>query len=263
MSTQKCIRVALDRFAASFNKDGQWAGRVESTWSAGLQDVSDKDLMTAINRMCTRVFQYPPTLGHVVEECAAVIKEQGGTGLAGNIFHFCADCERYKGIVHISAHFLKLEEDQYKVYNAGCSCTCEGARAKFGKSGLSTWVELKDKMEMDTRLRLDHFYKTSRRLLVLPESVRNPEFDAKVKAAEQEAIQEGGFNKFLWAVQRMASTSGLRLDDNGNVVGEVHVVPDQPAVRPNVQTQPQPTLSKQPTTNQHGGMSDEEFWRNH
>ena len=263
MSTQRGIRVALDRFAASFNKDGQWAGRVESTWSAGLQDVSDKDLMTAINRMCTRVFQYPPTLGHVVEECQAVIKEQGGTGLAGNIFQFCADCERYEGIVHISAHFLKLEEDQYKVYNAGCSCTCEGARAKFGKSSLSTWVELKDKMEMDTRLRLDHFYKTSRRLLVLPESVRNPEFDAKVKAAEQEAIKEGGFNKFLWAVQRMANTSGLRLDDNGNVVGEVHVVPDQPTVRPQTQPQPQPTLSKQPTTNQHGGMSDEEFWRNH
>ena len=263
MSTQRGIRVALDRFAASFNKDGQWAGRVESTWSAGLQDVSDKDLMTAINRMCTRVFQYPPTLGHVVEECQAVIKEQGGTGLAGNIFQFCADCERYEGIVHISAHFLKLEEDQYKVYNAGCSCTCEGARAKFGKSGLSTWVELKDKMEMDTRLRLDHFYKTSRRQLVLPESVRNPEFDAKVKAAEQEAIKEGGFNKFLWAVQRMANTSGLRLDDNGNVVGEVHVVPDQPTVRPQTQPQPQPTLSKQPTTNQHGGMSDEEFWRNH
>jgi hypothetical protein len=259
MSTQRGIRVALDRFAASFNKDGQWAGRVESTWSAGLQDVSDKDLMTAINRMCTRVFQYPPTLGHVVEECQAVIKEQGGTGLAGNIFQFCADCERYEGIVHISAHFLKLEEDQYKVYNAGTSCTCEGARAKFGKSGLSTWVELKDKMEMDTRLRLDHFYKTSRRQLVLPESVRNPEFDAKVKAAEQEAIRAGGFNKFLWAVQRMAQTSGLRLDDNGNIVGEVHVVPDQPAVRP--QTQPQPT--QQPTTNEYGGMSDEEFWRNH
>lgn len=263
MSTQRGIRVALDRFAASFNKDGQWAGRVESTWSAGLQDVSDKDLMTAINRMCTRVFQYPPTLGHVVEECQAVIKEQGGTGLAGNIFHFCKDCERYEGIVHVSAHFLKLEEDQYKVYNAGTSCTCEGARAKFGKSSLSTWVELKDKMDMDTRLRLDHFYKTSRRQLTLPESVRNPEFDAKVKAAEQEAIKQGGFNKFLWAVKRMANTSGLTLDDNGNIVGEVHVPPDQPVVRPNVQPQPQPTLSIQPSTNQHGGMSDEEFWRNH
>ena len=114
---------------------------------------------------------------------------------------------------------------------------------------------------MDTRIRLDHFYKTSRRLLVLPESVRNPEFDAKVKAAEQEIIAEGGYNRFLWAVKGMAKISGLTLDDNGNIVGEIHVPPDQPTVQ--TQPQPQPTLSKQPTTNEYGGMSDEEFWRNH
>jgi hypothetical protein len=243
--------------------NGQWAGQVESTWEDAFKLTTDLDLVTAIKRMSREIWEYPPKLGHVVAECKKIVGERGGSGLEGNIFQFCEDCSRYEGIVHISAHFLKLEEDQYKVYNAGCSCTCEGARAKFGKSGLSTWVELKDKMDMDTRLRLDHFYKTSRRLLVLPESVRNPEFDAKVKAAEQEAIKEGGFNKFLWAVQRMANTSGLRLDDNGNVVGEVHVVPDQPTVRPQTQPQPQPTLSKQPTTNEHGGMSDEEFWRNH
>lgn len=260
MTTKAGLRHALNIFAASFNMNGQWAGLVESTWEDAFELTTDIDLVTAIKRMSKQIWEYPPKLGHVVAECEKIVGERGGSGLAGNVFTFCKDCERYEGIIHISAHFLKLEEDEYKVYNAGCSCTCEGARAKFGKSSLSTWVELKDKMEMDTRLRLDHFYKTSRRLLVLPESVRNPEFDAKVKAAEQEIIAEGGYNRFLWAVKGMAKISGLTLDDNGNIVGEVHVPPDQPAV----QTQPQPTtLSKQPTTNEYGGMSDEEFWRNH
>ena len=262
MTTRHGLKHALNVFAASFNLNGQWAGTVESVWEDAFSQTTDIDLVTAIKRMSREIWEYPPKLGHVVAECEAIVKERGGTGLEGNIFQFCKDCERYEGIVHVSAHFLKIEENQYKVYNAGTSCTCDGARAKFGKSSLSTWVELKDKMEMDSRLRLDHFYKTSRRQLTLPESIRNPEFDAKVKEAMKEESTKL-FNPWLWSVQHMVRTAGLTLDNEGNIVGEVHVPPDQPAVRPNVQPQPQPTLSKQPTTNEYGGMSDQEFWRNH
>ena len=94
----------------------------------------------------------------------------------------------------------------------------------------------------------------------MPESIRNPEFHAKVLERLEE--DKGKlFNPYLWAVQRMVKTAGLTLDDNGNVVGQVHVVPDQPKVRPNVPPPPvqQYQQPQQPKTT----MSDEEFWRNH
>ena len=94
----------------------------------------------------------------------------------------------------------------------------------------------------------------------MPESIRNPEYHAKVLDRLEQDKEL--FNPWLWAVKGVAKEAGLTLDDNGNVIGEVHVPPEQPTVRPNVQPTPppvqQPQQPQQPT-----GMSDEDFWRNH
>ena len=264
MSTTRGITIALDTFSASFNKSAEWAGRVERAWAAALEHVSDKNLLTAVNRLCSQVFEYPPTLGHLVAECKKVVSEQGGTGLSGNKFQFCPDCERYGGVVDVCAHFLKIQEDEYKVFKCATSCICDGARAKFGRSTLQTWADMKETMENDHRLRLDHFYRTSRSMPTLHSSITEPEFWSKVLLRMEEDAKNGIPNKYeMWAEAMINGTLPPNMfpatDDV--VVGQKFIPPEQPTVRPysNV-VPPTPTPTQSTTTPR---MSDADFWRDH
>ena len=262
MSSPQGVRIALDTFSASFNKSAEWAGRVERAWAAALEHVSDKNLLTAVNRLCSQVFEYPPTLGHLVAECKKVVSEQGGTGLAGNQFQFCPDCERYGGVVDVCAHFLKIQENEYKVFKCSTSCICEGARAKFGRSTLQTWAQMKETMENDHRLRLDHFYRTSRSMPTLHSSITEPEFWSQVLERMEEDAKMGIPNKYqMWAEAMINGTlppdAYPATDDV--VVGQRFIPEYQPTVRP--YSNVVPTQSQ--TTTQSTPMSDADFWRDH
>ena len=263
MSSAQGVRIALDTFSASFNKGSEWAGRVERAWSAALEHVSDKNLLSAVNRLCSQVFEYPPTLGHLVAECKKVVSEQGGTGLAGNQFQFCEDCERYQGVVDVCVHFLKIELDEYKVFKCSCSCICDGARAKFGRSTLQTWSEMKETMENDHRIRLDHFYRTSRSMPSLHSSITEPEFWSKVLERMEEDAKNGIPNKYaMWAEAMI----------NGTLPPDAYPATDDVVVgaryQPTVPTTPTPTPTISQSTTQSQStttprMSDADFWRDH
>ena len=71
-------------------------------WDAGLERVKDKHLYKAILNVCMKKHQYPPTLGHVLEEVKDVIRELGGTGMELKEYKFCDDCVQREGIREIS-----------------------------------------------------------------------------------------------------------------------------------------------------------------
>jgi len=262
MSSLKAIQIVMGTFAQHFSKSKEWQGVMERSWAAVLlkDELKDKTLIDAMDNLCCKFFEYPNSvnLSNYLQEVEALVKENGGTGLRGNTYHYCPDCQYQSGIVKVVSVYVKGGEEYRKPTST--RCICEGATAKY--PNMMSWSELEEQgqlMHRTGQINLLHFYRTSRDMPTMPESIRNPEYHAKVLERLEE--DKGKlFNPYLWAVQRMVKTAGLTLDDNGNVVGEVYVPPEQPTVRPNV-TKPPPPLQQpqQPKTT----MSDEEFWRNH
>jgi len=254
----KGIQHVMQVFAAHFNKRQDWAGIMENSWTAVLNEptLTDIVLIEAMNNLTTKRFDYPNqvNLSNYLEEIECIVKDNGGTGLTGNVYKFCPDCEHSSGVIDTCTWYVK--DGQEKVRSYCCSCTCSGARAKYSK--MLTWQELKQNAEqshMDGTIELVHFYHTSRSMKRLPYSITNPIHNAQVQARLEEDAKQGIPNPYLTAVATMVTGSGIQMDNRGNVIGEKYIPPEQPKI------QPQPQL--QPTTNTHSGMSDEEFWRNH
>lgn len=262
-SRLRTIQLVMTTFQYNFGRKPDWAQHMERSWAAVLEHLpqTDRELISIMDNMCTKHYEYPNTvnLSDYLEEIKKYVGENGGTGLDGNTYTYCPDCEYQSGIVKVVSVYVKGGEEYRKP--TSCRCICEGATSKY--PNMMSWSELEEQGQLLHRtgqINLLHFYRTSRDMPTMPESIRNPEFHAKVLERLEE--DKGKlFNPYLWAVQRMVKTAGLTLDDNGNVVGEVYVPPEQPTVRPNVTKPPPPPVqqSQQPKTT----MSDEEFWRNH
>ena len=262
-SRLRTITHVLNVFRCNFGRNLEWQQVMETTWAAKMLHLpqTDKELIDIMNVMCTKHYDYPNTVGlsDYLEEIKKYLGENGKGSLHGNTYTYCPDCEYQSGIVKVCSVYIKNGEEYRKPTST--RCICEGATAKY--PNMISWSELEEQgqlMHRTGQINLLHFYRTSRDMPTMPESIRNPEFHAKVLERLEE--DKGKlFNPYLWAVQRMVKTAGLTLDDNGNVVGQVHVVPDQPKVRPNVPPPPvqQYQQPQQPKTT----MSDEEFWRNH
>ena len=266
MSSLKGIQIVMSTFAQHFSKGKDWQGVMERSWAAVLlkDELKDKTLIDAMDNLCCKFFEYPNSvnLSNYLQEVEALVKENGGTGLTGNTYHYCDDCEYQSGIVKVCSVYIKNGEEYRKP--TSCRCICEGATAKY--PNMMSWSELEEQgqlMHRTGQIELLHFYRTSRDMPTMPESIRNPEFHAKVLERLEQEGNDKLFNPYLWAVKGVAKAAGLTLDDNGNVVGDVHVPPEQPTVRSNVQPTPPPVKQQPQQPKPTTGMSDEDFWRDH
>jgi len=126
---------------------------------------------------------------------------------------------------------------------------------------MQTWVELRDKMREDTRLRLDHFYRTSAKMPTLPTSLTDPESWSRVVERNEQDAKNGVpniYEKYASLMINGTMPADMFTGDDDTGIGQPFIPEEQRTVRPQP-TQPQPT---QPTQ-QRGGMSDRDFWHNH
>ncbi len=199
MANPHMINIALDMFAATFNKKDEWKSASFSVWEHGLEKVKDVHLHKAILNVCMKKHQYPPTLGHVLEEVKDVIRELGGTGVSIKEYHFCDDCLQREGIREVSAHFIVIKEKKHKIHNCVARCTCEGASQKYPVMG--TWEALQTRMMNDARITLTNWHMSDGRQPVLLMQQRQPQHYERMRRVQAEREKEGRINPWAKVAQ--------------------------------------------------------------
>lgn len=201
MANAHMVNIALDMFAATFNKKEEWKAQVFPVWDHGLERVKDVHLHSAIMRVCMKKHQYPPTLGHVLEEVKDVIRELGGTGMEMKEYKFCDDCVQREGIREISAHFIVLKDKRFKVHRCVARCTCDGATSKYPQMG--DWNSLYVKMQHDARITLKVWHMTDGKLPVLTMKQREPHHYERMLRVQKERALEGKPNPYMEVAKTM------------------------------------------------------------
>ena len=158
MATQRGIDMAMDMFMATFNKKPDWKDNIQPVWSNALDKVKDKVLWDSMMRVCTKKWQYPPTLGHVIETVEAVIKELGGTGLVLREYKYCESCIERDGVVEVACHFLVAETKKMKTYTGITRCGCAEAKSKYPV--MESVAELYSRMDSDARMTIIRWHHT-------------------------------------------------------------------------------------------------------
>ncbi len=220
MANKHMLDIALDMFAATFNKKDEWKSQVHPVWDAGLERVKDVHLHKAILNVCMKKHQYPPTLGQVLEEVKEVIRELGGTGMELKEYKFCDDCLQREGIREISAHFIILADKRFKVHRCVARCTCDGAASKYPHMG--TWDALQTKMMHDARITVKAWHMTDGRMPILSMQQREPQNYERMKRVQQKRAHEGLANPYMEIAKTMI--------DGRFVPGDTNPVPMQRTV---------------------------------
>lgn len=213
MANPHMINIALDMFAATFNKKDEWKQQSYPVWEHGLEKVKDVHLHKAILNICMKKHQYPPTLGHLMEEVKDVIRELGGTGVSIKEYHFCDDCLQREGIREVSAHFLVIKDKQHKIHNCVTRCTCQGASDKYPVMG--TFKDLQTRMMNDARITLLEWHMTDGAQPVLRMQQRQPHHYARMKRVQAEREKQGIVNPWAELAQRMVD--GRYVPDQENI----------------------------------------------
>ena len=212
MANPHMLNIALDMFAATFNKKDEWKAQVYPVWDAGLERVKDIHLHKAVLNVCMKKHQYPPTLGHVLEEVKEVIRELGGTGMELKEYKFCDDCLQREGIREISAHFLVGATGQLKIHNCVARCTCHGASSKYPQMG--DWNSLYVKMQHDARITLKVWHMTDGRQPILRMQQREPHNYERMKRVQQERAHQGLANPYMEIAKTMIDGRYVPTDTN-------------------------------------------------
>lgn len=212
MANKHMLDIALDMFAATFNKKEEWKAQVYPVWDAGLERVKDVHLHSAIIRVCTQKHQYPPTLGHVLEEVKEVIRELGGTGMELKEYKFCDDCVQREGIREISAHFLILADNRFKIHNCVARCTCDGASMKYPQMG--DWNSLYVKMQHDARITLKTWHISDAKVPILFMKQREPHNYERMLRVQKERAHNGRKNTFAEIAKTMIDGRYVPADVN-------------------------------------------------
>tara|TARA_R110002020_G_scaffold186505_2_gene384535 strand:+ start:1975 stop:2706 length:732 start_codon:yes stop_codon:yes gene_type:complete len=201
MANKHMLDIALDMFAATFNKKEEWKAQVYPVWDAGMERVKDVHLHKAILNICMKKHKYPPTLGHVVEEVQDVIRELGGTGMELKEYRFCEHCVLREGIREVSAHFLILASKERRVHTCVCRCDCDGAEQKYPQMGL--WSDLQSKMQHDARITLMEWHMSDSWSSVLTMEQREPHNYARMRRVQKEREREGRRNPYMEIAKTM------------------------------------------------------------
>jgi hypothetical protein len=212
MANKHMLDIALDMFAATFNKKDEWKAQVLPVWDAGLERVKDVHLHKAILNVCMKKHKYPPTLGHVLEEVKEVIRELGGTGMELKEYKFCDDCVQREGIREISAHFIILADKRFKIHNCVARCTCDGASMKYPQMG--DWNSLYVKMQHDARITLKTWHMSDGKVPILFMKQREPHHYARMLRVQKERAHDGRKNIFADIAKTMIDGRYVPSDTN-------------------------------------------------
>ncbi len=230
----KGIQHVMEIFAAHFNKNRDWLSIMERSWAAVLlkDGINDKLLIDAMHNMCAKHYDYPHqvNLSNYIQEIEMLVKKSGGTGLTGNQYEYCEDCEHSSGIVMACVYYVKDGEE--KIREFGTACTCTGATAKF--KNMKSWrvvLESYKQAHDSGKIELVSFYKTDKNMVRLPYSITNPAHHKQVQEQIEREYNEGIENPYLTAVATMVTASGIQLDERGQIVGSVYRRPTQPTQR--------------------------------
>ena len=200
MATARMVEAALQMFGATFNKNSEWQAQVFPIWEHGLQTVKDVHLHKAIMNVCMKKHQYPPTLGHVLEEVGDVVRVLGGSATTIE-YKFCEDCIQRDGVREVSAHFMIHKGNKGKIHNCITRCTCEGAELKYPKMG--DWYSLQTKMMNDGRITLKNFIVSDAACPILTMQQRAPHHYARMLRVQKERAAEGKPNPYMAVAQSM------------------------------------------------------------
>ena len=202
----------MTTFRQNFGRKEDWVQDMERSWGAAMLNLpqTDKELIDIMDNMCTKHYDYPNTvnLSDYIAEINKYLGENGKGSLHGNTYHYCPDCEYQSGIVKVVSVYVKDGEEYRKPTST--RCICEGATAKY--PNMMSWSELEEQGQLLHRtgqIELLYFYRTSRDMPTMPESIRNPEFHAKVLERLEQEGNDKLFNPWLWAVKGVAKAMDL------------------------------------------------------
>ena len=233
MANPHMLNIALDMFAASFNKKEEWKTEVYPLWEHAMERVKDVHLHKAILNICMKLHKYPPTLGHVVEEVKEVVRDAGGNGMEINNYIFCDDCMMNEGTRRVSAHFTILSQKKFKVHTCAARCTCDGATQKYPNMG--DYKSLLTRMTNDARITLHAFHVTDRRQSQLRMQEREPQNYARMMRVIKEREHLGVHNPWMDIKDKMV---------------DGRYVPEEITINP----RPMPKTIDKPTTENYTTM---------
>lgn len=198
MANQTMVFQCLEMFGATFNKNKDWQGSVSRVWEASLEHVKDKDLWDATLSICKKNFEYPPTLGVLLEEVEVVVKARGGTGISGNQYNFCTFCEKRQGYVEVCAHMWVHEKKKMDYWTTMCRCDCDGASKRLPNA--MVYSELYHRLYQSQKVDLIAWHTSSHKTPYLPMEVRNPERYQAMKERQAHNERIGKYNPFMTVV---------------------------------------------------------------
>ena len=228
MATQRGIDMAMDMFMATFNKKPEWKDSIAPVWTHSLDKVKDKVLWDSMMRVCTRKWKYPPTLGHVIEEIEAVIKEMGGSGLVLNDYKFCENCIEREGIIEVAYQYLVRETGKLKAYKGIARCTCTGAKSKFPV--MQCVEELYTTTHLDGSMTIVAWHQSNGCTPFLSMRQREPHNHTKMLQHMAEKKAEGIPNPYEKYVELI--TQGIHVPPDAKRVMRFPTKPVQPVAQP-------------------------------
>jgi hypothetical protein len=234
MATERMVNMAMDMYMASYGKKDDWKSIMFPAWEKALERVKDKHLYEAIMTLIQKVHEYPPQLGHLLQEVEYIVKALGGTGLQLKEYKYCDHCLQREGVIEVSCHFLILESKQKKTYNTITRCTCDGAEQKYTQ--MKSVEELYHTMASDGRITVLAWHNTNSRQPFLTMQQREPHNYQKMLRHHAEQKAAGKPNPFMPVLERIMN-------------GGTHV-PNNPMPMPNPRPQEnsQPVVDNRTTT---------------
>ena len=159
MANKNMIADCIEEFAVNFNRNKDYTDIMYGRWLRSFRDTPDKCLAAGLQKILTTNYQYPPTLGTVVE---AVQKEVAdllgrvGSGVTVKDYSFCPNCKERKGIIETAAHYIK--DEKLIVSCKANLCGCEGSK-EYNGTDMRLWTKRRELLQNDERVELlDFFY---------------------------------------------------------------------------------------------------------
>lgn len=160
MANNNMISDSLEEFAYNFNRGKEYIDIMYGRWLRAFRDTPDKCLAAGLQKILTTNYQYPPTLGTVVQ---AVQKEVAdllgrvGAGVTVKEYSFCPNCRERKGIIETAAHYIK--DEKLVVSCKANLCGCEGSK-EYNGTELRLWTKRRELLQNDDSIQLLDFFFT-------------------------------------------------------------------------------------------------------